>query len=120
MTSGHCRPSRMTRNDDRRSGAAGRQLRANQGEHMKITRHEFLVGLGGLAAGLPAGAVAHRYGRRRFAPPSTAQISFAQCGEDLVASFIAQYLKLPKVTYLDVGAYDPVAINNTYYFYIHG
>ena len=89
---------------------------------MKITRHDFLVGLGGLAAGLPAGAVAHRYGRRRFAPspPSTGQMSYAQCGEDLIASFIVQYLKLPKVTYLDVGAHDPVAINNTYYFYTDG
>jgi len=88
---------------------------------MKITRHEFLAGLGGLAAGLPAGAIAHKYGRRRFAPaPATGQMSFAQCGEDLVVSFIAQYLKLPKVTYLDVGAYDPVAINNTYFFYTHG
>ena len=89
---------------------------------MKITRHDFLVGLGGLAAGLPAGAVAHRYGRRRFAPspPSTGQMSYAQCGEDLIASFIVQYLKLPKATYLDVGAHDPVAINNTYYFYTHG
>jgi len=88
---------------------------------MKITRHEFLVGLGGLAAGLPAGAVAHRYGRRRFAPlPPTGQMSFAQCGEDLIVSFIARYLKLPKVTYLDVGAHDPIVINNTYFFYTHG
>ena len=87
---------------------------------MKITRHEFLVGLGGLAAGLPAGAVADRYGRRRFGPPSTGQMSFAQCGEDLIAGFIIAYLKLPKMTYLDVGAYDPVAINNTYYFYARG
>ena len=89
---------------------------------MRITRHDFLVGLGGLAAGLPAGAAAHRYARRGFAPspPSTGQMSYAQAGEDLIASFIVQYLKLPKVTYLDVGAYDPVAINNTYFFYTHG
>ena len=55
---------------------------------MKITRHDFLVGLGGLAAGLPAGAFADRYGRRRFAPPSTGQMSYAQSGEDLIAGTI--------------------------------
>lgn len=89
---------------------------------MKISRHDFLVGLGGLAAGLPAGAVAYRYERRRFAPlpPSTGQMSYAQSGEDLIASFIVRYLKLEKVTYLDVGAHDPVVINNTYFFYTHG
>lgn len=97
---------------------------------MNISRHEFLAGLGGLAAGFPAGAVAHRYGRRLLAPapppapmpaPDTGgETSFAQCGEDLAALFIIGYLGLKKITYMDVGAHDPVKINNTYYFYRRG
>ena len=47
-------------------------------------------------------------------------MSFAQSGEDLIAHFIFHYLQLPKVTYLDVGAHDPVAMNNTYFFYRSG
>jgi hypothetical protein len=54
------------------------------------------------------------------APGTRGETSFAQCGEDLAAFFIIGYLGLPKVTYMDVGAHDPVAINNTYFFYRRG
>jgi FkbM family methyltransferase len=58
------------------------------------------------------------------APPSAPEIvgneSFSQCGEDLVVAFMAYSLGIPKVTYLDVGANDPVALSNTYYFYKKG
>jgi FkbM family methyltransferase len=47
-------------------------------------------------------------------------MSFAQSGEDLIANFIFDYLKIVDISYLDVGAYDPVRINNTYYFYRKG
>jgi FkbM family methyltransferase len=58
----------------------------------------------------------------RSAPPSERQIvgneSFSQCGEDLIVAFAIGYLGLgPRITYLDVGANDPVSFNNTYYFY---
>lgn len=46
--------------------------------------------------------------------------SFSQCGEDLVVAFMAYYLAIPKVTYLDIGANDPVKFSNTYYFYKKG
>jgi FkbM family methyltransferase len=55
-------------------------------------------------------------------PPPTRQIvgveSFAQSGEDLVVAYMIAYLKIgPSITYLDVGANDPVQLSNTYYFY---
>jgi FkbM family methyltransferase len=58
------------------------------------------------------------------APPPAPEVvgneSFSQCGEDLVVAFMAYYLGIPKVTYLDVGANDPVQLSNTYYFYKKG
>jgi FkbM family methyltransferase len=59
------------------------------------------------------------------APPPAPEIigneSFSQCGEDLVVAFIVGYLGLgPRITYLDVGANDPVKLSNTYYFYGKG
>jgi hypothetical protein len=47
-------------------------------------------------------------------------LSFAQSGEDLIANFIFHYLQIPRITYLDVGAHEPVVINNTYFFYRRG
>jgi FkbM family methyltransferase len=89
----------------------------------KLSRSEFLAGLGGLAAGVPLGIA----GDRSLAPPAppsaeagAGERSFAQSGEDLIAAFIFRYLGIARVTYLDVGAYDPVEINNTYYFYRKG
>jgi FkbM family methyltransferase len=47
--------------------------------------------------------------------------SYSQSGEDLVVAFTIAYLKLgPQVTYLDVGANDPVRLSNTFYFYKRG
>ncbi len=47
--------------------------------------------------------------------------SFSQCGEDLVVAFMLGYLRMDRhVTYLDVGANDPVKFSNTYYFYRRG
>jgi hypothetical protein len=92
--------------------------------HMRLTRQQFLVGLGGLAAGLPLGAVAHEHGRQGIppvgAPVSGGDVSFAQSGEDLIANFVFEYLGVSTITYLDIGAYDPIHINNTFYFYQKG
>jgi FkbM family methyltransferase len=47
--------------------------------------------------------------------------SFSRCGEDLVVALTIGILGLgPRITYLDVGANDPVRFNNTYYFYRRG
>jgi len=46
--------------------------------------------------------------------------SYSQCGEDLIVDFIFNALKINKPTYLDIGAYHPVHLSNTYYFYKKG
>jgi hypothetical protein len=90
----------------------------------RISRSAFLSGLGGLAAGVPLGLAGARY-----LPPGTPEpavdpdfpfTSFAQAGEDLAANFAFGYLGIGDVSYLDVGAYDPIRINNTYFFYLKG
>ena len=81
---------------------------------MKLTRHEFLATLGAVAAGVSLDAFDQR------PVEAEGELSFAQSGEDLIANFIFKYLQIPKITYMDVGAHDPVAINNTYYFYRRG
>jgi FkbM family methyltransferase len=85
---------------------------------MKLTRHAFLAALAAVGAGC----------RSTVAPPCAAQdaaqptgeCSFAQSGEDLIASTLLGVVGTPKITYLDIGAHDPVVINNTYYFYRRG
>jgi hypothetical protein len=86
---------------------------------MKISRKDFLLGLGGAAAGGPLGALAHRELAREPGPEHGTR-SYAQSGEDLVADFIFRYLGISKITYLDVGAHDPILINNTFFFYVAG
>ena len=91
---------------------------------MRITRQQFLAGLSGLAAGLPLGAVAQEYGRQEVpsagAPASGGEVSFAQSGEDLIANAVFEFLGIWNITYLDIGAYSPIDINNTFYFYRKG
>ncbi|SRR5579883_321467 len=113
---------------------------------MTINRKRFLQNSGWLAAGaalggagrglLPAGA---GDGNRSSpplrpplrpaapaepAPPPTLEVhgeeSFSQAGEDLIVRFFFQYRGIGQITYLDVGANDPIELNNTYYFYRRG
>ena len=93
---------------------------------MKVTRHQFLAAVGAVAA-TPLEAFDQRSGRQaagqraaRPSPDADGVLSFAQSGEDLIANFIFHYLQIPKVAYMDVGAHDPVKINNTYFFYRRG
>jgi hypothetical protein len=106
---------------------------------MKLTRQKFLASLGAVAAvpldalAQPPAKAAPSSGAKKSPQPSapkkaaqqaaidaTGTLSFAQSGEDLIAHFIFHYLQIPKVTYMDVGAHEPVAINNTYFFYRRG
>lgn len=87
----------------------------------RMTKRSFLVGAvaGGVfvEAGrraLPA-AVGRAIGQL---PPH--QPSFAQSGEDLIVWYIFDELKVPKPTYIDIGAYHPYQINNTYLLYTRG
>lgn len=84
-----------------------------------ISRKGFLTAVGGFVAGIPAGVAG---GEALRAPdPAGGLQSFAQAGEDMAAHFFFQYVGLSSgVTYLDVGAYDPIKTSNTYFFYNQG
>lgn len=53
-------------------------------------------------------------------PDDRPELSYAQAGEDLIVGNLFGSLGLPQPTYIDVGAYDPIKINNTYLFYTRG
>lgn len=46
--------------------------------------------------------------------------SYSQCGEDLIIRFVFNAMKIHKPTYLDIGAYHPKYLSNTYLFYRAG
>jgi FkbM family methyltransferase len=52
--------------------------------------------------------------------PHGTQLSFAQYGDDLVASSLLEHLGIHTPTYLDIGAYEPILGSNTYLFYRRG
>jgi FkbM family methyltransferase len=112
---------------------------------MAIHRKQFLRDTGAAAAGATLGAVARglvapdvpdpdgsTFGptegwatspSAKGPPPPMMAVgnpSFAQSGEDLLVAFVAAYLGIREVSYLDVGANDPVRLSNTYYFYKAG
>ncbi len=47
-------------------------------------------------------------------------ISYSQCGEDLIVKFIFRELGKNIISYLDIGAHHPTYINNTALFYKTG
>ena len=47
-------------------------------------------------------------------------ISYSQTGEDIIIDFLIGAKKITNFTYLDIGANNPVKINNTYKFYEAG
>jgi FkbM family methyltransferase len=51
------------------------------------------------------------------AKPVIGQESYSQCGEDLIVRFILHYRGIGNMTYLDIGANDPIEGSNTYFFY---
>lgn len=46
--------------------------------------------------------------------------SYSQCGEDMIVDYIFFWLKLQTPSYLDIGANDPIHLNNTYFLYKKG
>lgn len=48
------------------------------------------------------------------------KLSYSQCGEDLIIDYMFQIFKFKNPTYLDIGANDPIILNNTYLFYKKG
>ena len=58
--------------------------------------------------------------RALLARNKSGERSFSQAGEDLIVKFALQYLGIRSITYLDIGANDPIRLNNTYLFYLRG
>lgn len=52
--------------------------------------------------------------------PPFEKTSYAQCGEDIIVSFIFKRLGFLKPSYIDIGAHHPFKINNTALFYKSG
>lgn len=48
------------------------------------------------------------------------RVSYSQCGEDMIARFVFDTLKIAKPSYLDIGAHHPSYLNNTRTFYDAG
>ncbi len=85
-----------------------------------MSRRDFVTGLvGGGTAGLASWYLAPIDWHVQRLPVGS-EISFAQHGEDLVIAGIAERLGLQTLHYVDIGAYDPVAGSNTYWFYRKG
>lgn len=105
---------------------------------MTISRKRLLRDAGAAAAGVVAGTYARGWiasdartepmddwvippaprGWKATPGPHDGVQSYSQCGEDLAVPFALGYLQTgSKLTYLDIGANDPVRLNNTYYFY---
>lgn len=93
-------------------------------------RRTFL--LGGLAGAVVGGGSGTAAGRWLLphppAPPVEVEkqlpvgtkLSYAQFGEDLVASSLFYSIAMDKPTYVDIGAGEPIDSNNTYLFYLRG
>lgn len=56
---------------------------------------------------------------QRLLPKGT-KVSYSQCGEDLILEHLFEALKIPRPSYLDIGAHDPVFLSNTFLFYTRG
>ena len=52
--------------------------------------------------------------------PDYSGLSFSQCGEDRILSFLFGFLQIARPRYLDVGTCHPCSMNNTYLFYLQG
>lgn len=57
---------------------------------------------------------------RRFKLRPEGVVSYAQSGEDLIIAGLLKSFGIRTVRYLDIGAYDPVRLSNTYFFYENG
>lgn len=49
-----------------------------------------------------------------------AMVAFSQFGEDIILTKMLDRYGVKNITYLDIGANDPVEGSNTYYFYLRG
>lgn len=57
---------------------------------------------------------------KRKASTTDSNISYSQCGEDLLVDYIFKLRGLLRPTYIDIGAYHPFNLSNTAIFYKRG
>jgi FkbM family methyltransferase len=57
------------------------------------------------------------FNRTRRSASAAETWSFSQCGEDRIARWILGILGVDRTRYLDIGAYHPCQLSNTYLFY---
>ena len=89
----------------------------------KFFRREFLAGAVTGVAGAKAWEWAAPPGWNAWlGMPKGAKLSYSQNGEDLVSggALASARVNTTAVKYLDVGAWEPIAGNNTYFFYRDG
>jgi FkbM family methyltransferase len=101
------------------------QTSASPNATRSLSKRDFLVGMAAGGCFLQAG----KWGASALAKPTAAappdsprpyHVGYAQSGEDILVQVIFDYLKQPIPTYLDIGAFEPVTMNNTYLFYALG
>jgi len=54
----------------------------------------------------------------KYIKPPIVNNSHAQAGEDIITEYLFSSMGYGKITYIDIGANDPVIYNNTYLFYL--
>ncbi|MBL8794162.1 MAG: FkbM family methyltransferase [Planctomycetia bacterium] len=89
---------------------------ANDSPPPPRSRRDFLVGAGLGVAAVKLPELVWPY----LSPSPTHEVSYAQCGEDLVARWLLVAFGVFEPTYLDIGAGHPTEHSNTYLFYLHG
>ncbi|MBT8593997.1 FkbM family methyltransferase [Polynucleobacter paneuropaeus] len=52
--------------------------------------------------------------------PEFSRRSYSQSGEDIIVAYIFHSLGIKNIKYLDIGAYAPKSLSNTFYFYERG
>ena len=88
-----------------------------------MRRRQFVMGAATGTAGLAVGGAAGyaSSGWTHAGPWSEGRRSYSQQGEDLILHDLLRVtMKIDKPVYLDIGAADPVAVNNTYLLYQTG
>lgn len=65
-------------------------------------------------------ALSRRSGPVDYGPERPARTSYAQCGEDLILTFLLYHLGIERPTFVDLGAHHPYFLNNTALLYDKG
>jgi FkbM family methyltransferase len=58
--------------------------------------------------------------RLKSVDPNWGRKSYSQFGEDVIFEYCFKWLELANPSYLDVGAFDPIFVSNTYRLYENG